>query len=115
MPNIELALSAGLTVERGIVVDEFLRTADPAIYAVGDAAEVNGKLFPFVSPIRSQALWLAEHLEGRAPGAWIPPAFEPVIKVHGFKPPAGSSAGPAPGPSRSDHAAPAGAGGPAGR
>ena len=86
-PRIELAQDAGLAVGRGLVVNEFLRTADPAIYAVGDAAEVNGKLFPFVSPIRSQALWLAEHLEGRAPGAWIPPAFEPVIKVHGFKPP----------------------------
>lgn len=83
-PRVELAQDAGLAVGRGIVVDECLRTADPAIYAVGDAAEVQGKLFPFVSPIRSQALWLAEHLEGRAPGAWTPPAFEPVIKVHGF-------------------------------
>jgi NAD(P)H-nitrite reductase large subunit len=83
-PRVELAQDAGLPVGRGIVVDESLRTADPAIYAVGDAAEVQGKLFPFVAPIRSQALWLAEHLEGRAPGAWTPPAFEPVIKVHGF-------------------------------
>lgn len=114
-PRVELAQDAGLPVARGIVVDEFLRTADPAIYALGDAAEVGGQLFPFVSPIRSQALWLAEHLEGRAQGAWIPPAFEPVIKVHGFKPPAGSSAGPAPGPSRSGRAAPAAAISPARR
>ena len=114
-PRVELAQDAGLAVGRGIIVDPFLRTADPAIYAVGDAAEVSGKLFPFVSPIRSQALWLAEHLEGHAAGAWIPPAFEPVIKVHGFKPPAGSSAGPAPDPSRSGHGAPAAAAVPAGR
>ena len=114
-PRVELAQDAALPVARGIVVDEFLRTADPAVYAVGDAAEVGGKLYPFVSPIRSQALWLAEHLEGRAQGAWIPPAFEPVIKVHGFKPPAGSSAGPAPGPSRSGRAAPAAAISPARR
>ena len=114
-PRVELAEDAGLAVGRGIVVDEHLRTADPAIYAVGDAAEVNGKLFPFVSPIRSQALWLAEHLEGRAQEAWIPPAFEPVIKVHGFKPPAGSCAGPAPDPRQSGRAAPAAAGVPAGR
>jgi NAD(P)H-nitrite reductase large subunit len=85
-PRVELAQDAGLAVARGIVVDEYLRSADSAIYAVGDAAEVRGRLFPFVSPIRSQALWLAEHLEGRAPAAWTPPAFEPVIKVHGFKP-----------------------------
>ena len=38
-PNIELAQSAGLTVERGIVVDEFLRTRVPDIYAAGDVAE----------------------------------------------------------------------------
>ena len=114
-PRAELAEDAGLAVGRGIVVNEYLRTADPAIYAVGDAAEVNGKLFPFVSPIRSQALWLAEHLEGRAQGAWIPPAFEPVIKVHGFKPPSGSSADPAPSPSRSGRDAPAVAAGLAGR
>jgi len=86
VPRVELAKEAGLATARGIVVDEFLRTADPAIYAVGDVAEVNGKLYPFVSPIRSQALWLAAHLEGRADGAWTPPAFTPIIKVHGFKP-----------------------------
>jgi NADPH-dependent 2,4-dienoyl-CoA reductase/sulfur reductase-like enzyme len=37
-PNIELAQSAGLTVEHGIVVDEFLRTSAPEIYAAGDCA-----------------------------------------------------------------------------
>jgi NADPH-dependent 2,4-dienoyl-CoA reductase/sulfur reductase-like enzyme len=37
-PNIELAKSAGLKVDNGIVVDEFLRTSDPDIYAAGDAA-----------------------------------------------------------------------------
>ena len=37
-PNIELAQAAGLTVEHGIVVDEFLRTSVPNIYAAGDVA-----------------------------------------------------------------------------
>jgi len=31
------------------------------------------------------ALWLAGHLEGRGQGSWTPPAFTPVIKIHGFK------------------------------
>jgi NADPH-dependent 2,4-dienoyl-CoA reductase/sulfur reductase-like enzyme len=35
-PNVELASDAGLTVDNGIVVDEFLRTSNPAIYAAGD-------------------------------------------------------------------------------
>lgn len=36
--NTELAAAAGLPVEGGIVVDEFARSADPAIYAAGDVA-----------------------------------------------------------------------------
>jgi len=37
-PNVELAQSAGLQVDNGVVVDEFLRTSDPDIYAAGDVA-----------------------------------------------------------------------------
>jgi NAD(P)H-nitrite reductase large subunit len=84
-PRVELARDAGLATGRGIVVDEYLRSADPGIYAAGDVAEIGGRLYPFVSPIRSQALWLADHLEGRAAAPWQPPAFSPVIKIHGFK------------------------------
>ncbi len=38
LPNTELAQAAGLKVENGIVVDEFLRTSDPEVYAAGDVA-----------------------------------------------------------------------------
>jgi len=38
LPNDELAAAAGLACERGIVVDAMLRTADPAISAIGDCA-----------------------------------------------------------------------------
>ena len=49
----------------------------------------------FVSPIRSQALWLAQHLEGQGEPEWTPPAFTPIVKVHDFK------VQPAPAPSSS--------------
>lgn len=39
-PNVELAEQAGLPVDDGIVVDEFLRTRNPDIFAAGDAASV---------------------------------------------------------------------------
>lgn len=38
-PNVDLARAAGLAVENGIIVDEFLRTNDPNIFAAGDVAE----------------------------------------------------------------------------
>jgi 3-phenylpropionate/trans-cinnamate dioxygenase ferredoxin reductase subunit len=38
LPNIELAAEAGLPVAAGIIVDEYLSTADPNISAIGDCA-----------------------------------------------------------------------------
>lgn len=85
-PRVELARDAGLATARGIVVNSYLRTADPAVYAVGDVAELGGRLYPFVSPIRSQALWLAAHLAQHNSESWVPPVFSPIVKIHGFKP-----------------------------
>ena len=39
IPNVELARAAGLEVNDGIMVDEFLRTSDPDIFAIGDCAD----------------------------------------------------------------------------
>lgn len=39
VPNMELAQAAGLAVGNGIAVNEFLRTSDPNIFAIGDCAE----------------------------------------------------------------------------
>ena len=38
VPNVELAVAAGLSIENGIAVDETCRTSDPQIYAAGDCA-----------------------------------------------------------------------------
>ena len=38
LPNVELAQDAGLDCDNGIIVDEFTRTADSSIYAVGDCS-----------------------------------------------------------------------------
>lgn len=38
VPNSELAEAAGLTVDNGVVVDEFLQTSDPLISSLGDCA-----------------------------------------------------------------------------
>ena len=64
-PNIALAKDANIQTSRGIITNTLLETSQPDIYAVGDCAEVNGTLLPFVMPIMQQARALAKTLSGQ--------------------------------------------------
>lgn len=74
-PDAVLAAAAGLTVEKGIVVDEQNRTSDPAMYAIGDCAQQFHPLYGRVLLLASvqnatdQAKTVAAALTGRP----IPP------------------------------------------
>ena len=63
-PRIDLAARSGLTVDRGIVVDERLTTSAPGIYAVGECAQVRGRTVGLVQPCWEQADVLADVLTG---------------------------------------------------
>jgi len=84
-PRTDLAAAAGLVVRRGIVCDRCFATEDSAIRAVGDAAEVDGTLYPFVVPIVSQAKHLALLLSGKNDAEWTAPSFPIRVKIHGFR------------------------------
>jgi len=95
-PRRSLAQAAGLTVQRGIVVDRFLRTSAPDIYALGDCAEVDGHVLPFVMPIMQCVRALAPTLLGN-PTAVVYPAMPVVVKTPAcptvVSPPAAHAAG----------------------
>ncbi|UFJ39618.1 NAD(P)/FAD-dependent oxidoreductase [Brevibacillus humidisoli] len=61
-PNATLAKESGITVNRGIVVDEFMRTSAPHVYAVGECAEHRGVVYGLVAPLQEQGAVLAKHL-----------------------------------------------------
>ncbi len=44
-PLVELARETGIEVGRGVIVDDELRTSDPAVFAVGDVAEHGGRVY----------------------------------------------------------------------
>ncbi len=64
-PRTRLAKSAGLAVDRGIVVDRALESSSARVFALGDCAEVEGHVLPFVTPIMHAARALASTLAGR--------------------------------------------------
>lgn len=63
-PRLELA--AGLETNRGIVVDAILQTSRPHVYALGDCAEIEGRILPYLQPITLSAQALAKTLTGQA-------------------------------------------------
>lgn len=63
-PDVALARAAGLAVERGVVVDDRLRTSDPRISAIGDCAQYDGEVTGLVAPAWEQARVLAQVLAG---------------------------------------------------
>jgi len=63
-PETTLAARAGLDVNRGVVVDDHLRTSDPHIYAIGDCAEHRGTVYGLVAPAWEQAAVVAAQLAG---------------------------------------------------
>jgi nitrite reductase (NADH) large subunit len=65
-PNVSLANDAGISVNRGIVVDDQLKTSAPDIFALGECAEHHGICYGLVEPAYEQARVLARHLAGYA-------------------------------------------------
>jgi len=81
-PETRIATDAGLHVERGIVVDDQMRTSDSDILAIGECAEHQGICYGLVDPIYAMAAVAAQTLMGEEV------AFRPVelgthLKVSG--------------------------------
>ncbi|HTU60045.1 MAG TPA: (2Fe-2S)-binding protein, partial [Polyangiales bacterium] len=65
-PNVDLALAAGLSVERAIVTDNHMRSIDDHnIYVVGECAQHRGMVYGLVAPLWEQAKVLALHITRR--------------------------------------------------
>ena len=79
-PNLNLALQAGLNVGRGILVDKFLHTSERDIFALGDCAELDGHVLPFILPLMTEARGLAKTLTGTAT-AVVYPTMPIVVKT----------------------------------
>ncbi|MGH1485014.1 MAG: FAD-dependent oxidoreductase [Cellvibrionaceae bacterium] len=59
-PNIDLAVRTGLSISRGIKVDDNLKTSKDNIFAIGECCEHNNMVYGIVSPGLEQAAVLAD-------------------------------------------------------
>ena len=63
-PNADLGRKAGLTVNRGIVVNDHMETSNPRVFAVGECTEHRGQVFGLVAPLFEQGKVLAATITG---------------------------------------------------
>ncbi len=80
VPHIELALNAGIHTERGILVDRYLESNVPNIFALGDCAEVEGHVLPYITPLLNCSRALAKTLAGERTAVDYP-AMPVVVKT----------------------------------
>jgi nitrite reductase (NADH) large subunit len=83
-PNSSLAKAAGLSVNRGIVVDDDMVTSDPSILAVGECVEHQGQVFGLVAPIWDMCNALADHVCAAGGRGYQPSATATKLKVSGI-------------------------------
>lgn len=79
----ELAAAAGLSIDRGIAVDDTLATSDPDIFALGECAQHRGIVYGLVEPAYEQAEILARNLAGDRSAQYVGSALATNLKVSG--------------------------------
>jgi rubredoxin-NAD+ reductase len=95
-PRLDLAKAAGISTNIGIAVNRELQTSATNVYSLGDCAEVDGLVLPYVMPIMQAARALANTLLGRVTTLTYP-AMPVMVKTPAFptivSPPAQGSEG----------------------
>ena len=79
-PRLDLAKAAGIATGSGITVNRQLETSANNVYAIGDCAEVEGLVLPYVMPIMQAARALAPNLLGQA-ATLAYPAMPVMVKT----------------------------------
>lgn len=83
VPNIEIAKAAGIECKRGVVVDEYLQTNDPSVFAIGEIAEFKGFLYGITAAAEQQAEIVASYLAGDISNYYSGSLLMNILKMHG--------------------------------
>ncbi|NWQ41501.1 NAD(P)/FAD-dependent oxidoreductase [Bacillus sp. EB106-08-02-XG196] len=82
-PNVALALEAGIPVNRGILVNDYLETEVPNVFAVGECAEHRGIAYGLVAPLYQQGQVLAKRICGIQDEGYQGSVLSTQLKVSG--------------------------------
>jgi ferredoxin-nitrate reductase len=82
--NIEFAQESGIETARGIIVNDYLQTNDPDIFAIGEIAEHRGKTLGITSAAEKQADTLARYIDGNLQSTYEGSVAMNILKLSGL-------------------------------
>ncbi len=82
-PNVQLARESGIAANRAILVNDFMETNVPDIYAVGECAEHRGVVYGLVKPLYEQGKVLAKHICGLDTQGYQGSVLSTQLKISG--------------------------------
>ncbi|MGA0560283.1 molybdopterin-dependent oxidoreductase [Larkinella sp. VNQ87] len=83
-PNTELAREAGLECNRGVVVNDYMQTSDPAIFAAGELAQWNGQMWGITLAAEQQAEVAARFIAGDISQPYRGSVLLSILKMEGL-------------------------------
>nr|WP_315154545.1 molybdopterin-dependent oxidoreductase [uncultured Flavobacterium sp.] len=81
IPNIEMAKEAGITCARGVKVNQHLQSSNPSIFAIGEIAEFDNKLYGITSAAEEQADILANYMAGDVSSCYKGSVLMNILKL----------------------------------
>lgn len=83
VPNTQIAKEAELYTNKGIIVDDFLKTNDDFIFAIGECVEHKGNTYGLVAPLYEQAKVLAKVLANKKTDGYDGSTLSTRLKISG--------------------------------
>ncbi|NEW05825.1 NAD(P)/FAD-dependent oxidoreductase [Paenibacillus sp. SYP-B3998] len=83
VPLTTLARDCGLEVGRGIIVDDYMQTSAPDVYAVGECNQHRGISYGLIAPLFEQGAVLAKHLCGLSAQPYQGSIVSTKLKISG--------------------------------
>ena len=82
-PNVQLAKKSGIETNRAILVNDYMETSVPNIYAVGECVEHRGMIYGLVQPLYEQGKALAQRICGNEGLGYQGSVLSTQLKISG--------------------------------
>jgi len=84
IPNIEPAKSSGLKTDKAIIVNEFMQTSDPDIYAAGDCIQFKNQIWGIIPACMDHAKIVSAQILQENKTPYVPTVWTTKLKVAGI-------------------------------